>query len=362
MSEVGLHKTELDTPALWVELDTMEANIATLASHFRAAGVAWRPHTKGLKVPAIAHKALRAGAIGVTCAKLGEAEVMAAAGISDILIANQIVTPKKIARLVALRHHADVKVAVDNSENVTALGAAASAAGRELGVLVHIDSGMHRTGVQPGEPVLELAVTVAATPGLELLGVMSWEGHILAHGDPDEKRQAAEEAMDLVSKSVELCRAHGLACPVVSCGGSGTAEVTPHTGAITEIQAGGGIFCDSLYRSWNRLTEPSLFVRTTVSSRPAPKRVILDAGFKSMPMWFGQPQPLDFPLWESMAFSAEHGVITLVEPDESIRVGDAHDFVIGYGDATVFLHDLLYGVRDETVEVVWPILGRGKLR
>jgi D-serine deaminase-like pyridoxal phosphate-dependent protein len=362
MSEVGLHYSELDTPALWVNLGTMEANIATLAAHFRKAGVEWRPHTKGLKVPAVAHKAVRAGAIGVTCAKLGEAEVMAAAGITDILIANQIVTPKKISRLLALKRHAEVKVAVDNADNVVALGEAASTAGLQLGVLVDIDSGMHRTGVQPGEPVLALAKKVQATPGLELLGVMSWEGHILAHSDPPEKRRAAEEAMALVSKSVELCRAHGLACPVVSCGGSGTAEVTPLIGVITEIQAGGGIFCDALYRGWNQLTEPSLFVRTTVTSRPAPKRVILDAGFKSMPMWFGQPQPLDFPLLESMAFSAEHGIITLAEPNETIEVGDAHDFVVGYGDATVFLHDQLYGVRDATVEVVWPIAGRGKLR
>ena len=163
MSEVGLLKSELDTPVLWVNLDTLERNIVTLAAHFDAARVKWRPHTKGIKVPAIAHKALDAGAIGVTCAKLGEAEVMGRAGVRDILIANQIVTHQKITRLVQLRKQVDVKVTVDNAENIVALGTAATTGGVELSVLVDIDSGMNRAGVQPGRPVLELASLVERT-------------------------------------------------------------------------------------------------------------------------------------------------------------------------------------------------------
>ena len=362
MSEVGLEKSELDTPVLWVDLEVMERNIATMAAHFKAAGIDWRPHTKGMKVPAIAHKALAAGAIGVTCAKLGEAEVMAAAGVGDILIANQIVTDKKITRLVQLRRQIDVKVAVDNPDNIAMLGAAAAAKGVELGVLVDIDSGMNRTGVRPGAPVLELATRVAETAGLAFRGVMSWEGHVLAHEDPEVKQREVDKAMGLVRDSVALCAEHGLACEIVSGGGSGTAELTPFTGVITEIQAGGGIFSDALYRSWNQLTEPCLHVRSTVTSRPAADRVIIDAGYKTVPAWFQSPQLLDAPATKSLAFSAEHGVITLVEDDHAIRVGDAFDLVIGYGDATVFLHDQLYGVRAGVVEVVWPILGRGKLR
>ena len=194
MNELGLPIDELDTPFLWVDLDQLEANIASLAAYFRAAGVAWRPHTKGMKVPEIAQRAIAAGAIGVTCAKLGEAEVMADAGIGDILIANQIVGPAKIARLVDLRRRADVKVAVDNPDNVRALGAAASAAGVEIGVLVEVELGMGRAGVAPTEAAA-LSRLVHETPGLRYLGVMGWEGHTVGMTDPAAKRAAVEHCV-----------------------------------------------------------------------------------------------------------------------------------------------------------------------
>ena len=362
MNEVGLRKDELDTPVLWVELDILESNIATLAEHFKKAGIDWRPHTKGMKTPAIAHKALAAGAIGVTCAKLGEAEVMAAAGIDDILVANQLVTPQKITRLVNLRNYADVKVAVDNADNVAALGKTAQERGVELGVLVEIDVGMRRSGVRAGQAVLELASLIAKTDGVRFLGVMSWEGHVLKIKDVEEKRRQIDEALAQVAESVALCEANGLACKIVSGGGSGTADYTPFTDAITEIQAGGGVFSDALYRTWNQLTEPSLFVRTTVTSRPATHRVIIDAGYKALPAWHKQPEGVNFPEIASLTTSAEHGVITLKEDPGGINVGDAFDFMVGYSDATVFLHDHLYGIRNDIVEAVWPLWGRGKLR
>ena len=204
MNEVGLRKDELDTPVLWVELDTLEKNIVTLAKHFGDAGVSWRPHTKGIKTPAIAHKSVAAGAIGITCAKLGEAEVMAAAGIDDILIANQIVTGQKITRLVNLRRHADVKVAVDNPDNILAVGKAAIEKGVEIGLLVNVDSGMNRAGVASAQRVLELAQLIAETSGVIFLGVMTWEGHTLGFEDPKEKHQAIDKAM---SRLRQACRA-----------------------------------------------------------------------------------------------------------------------------------------------------------
>jgi len=361
LNEVGLHKSELDTPILWVELDTLESNIAKLAKHFKDAGINWRPHTKGMKTPAIAHKTITAGAIGITCAKLGEAEVMAAAGINDILIANQIVTQKKITRLVNLCKHANVKVAVDHPDNVVALGKAAVAKGITLEVLIEIDSGMHRSGVHASQAVLELATFISKTAGLKFLGVMSWEGHTLGFKNK-EKHEAIDRSMAQISESVALCEAHGLDCKIISGGGSGTAEYTPFTGAITEIQAGGGIFSDAIYRTWNQLTEPSLFVRTSVTSRPTANRVITDAGYKTLPAWHKQPEGIDFPEIESYGPSAEHGVITLKEANHEIKITDAFDFMVGYSDATVFLHDQIYGLRNDVVEAIWPLLGRGKLR
>ena len=147
MSEIGRPKAALDTPALWVDLDILNINIDVLSSHFNSADVQWRPHTKGIKVPAIAHLAVRGGAIGVTCAKLGEAEVMAANGILDLLVANQVVGPRKVERLVRLSRHADVKVAVDSNANVEEIGRIAAGAGAEVNVLVELNTGMNRAGV-----------------------------------------------------------------------------------------------------------------------------------------------------------------------------------------------------------------------
>lgn len=362
MSEIGLKKVELDTPALWVDLERLERNIAHLARHFQSAGVQWRPHTKGIKTPAIAHKLLAAGAMGVTCAKLGEAEVMAAAGIRDILIANQVVGGQKVTRLVNLRAQVDVKVAVDNMENVAAIGAAARAKGVEVGVLIEVNTGMNRAGVAPGEPSLALARQIHQTPGVRFRGLMTWEGHALEHSDPVKKRQRIEESIGLLLSTVELCRQNDLPVEIVSGGGSGTYAITPFICGMTEIQAGGAIFCDMAYQNWGVDLEPALFVQATVTSRPAPERIICDAGFKTLPRGFSTPKPVGIEHVKSVTFSAEHGYVILDEPNTQLRVGDVFDFIVGYSDATVFLHENLYGLRSGIVEAVWPILGRGKLR
>jgi len=362
VSEVGLERTGLDTPALWVDLDQLEDNIGTLAHFFKKAGVNWRPHVKGIKVPAIAHMAIAAGAIGVTCAKLSEAEVMAAAGIRDILIANQIVGHKKSARLANLRRYADVKVAVDNASNVVELGQAARGKGVELGVVVELDIGMQRAGVVPGRPALELSRIVHEMPGLRYLGLMAWEGHTRAIDGLAQRRQEIERAIGLLAETAALCHEAGLPISLVSAGGTGTFYTTAFQPAITEIQAGGAVFCDVACQKWGVETKPCLFVRTTVTSRPVPDRIVFDAGFKSLPMWTVWPEPIGLSGVKSMRMSAEHGKVVLGEPDYSVKVGDVFDFVVGYGDATVVLHERLYGIRDSVVEVVWPIQGRGKIR
>ncbi len=361
MTEVGLHITELDTPALWVDLDRLERNIAAIAGELRANGVNWRPHTKGVKVPAIAHKMLAAGAIGVTCAKLSEAEVMAAAGIRDILVANQVVGPQKTARLAAIQRHAEVKVAVDSLENVREIGAAAAQIGVEVGVLIEVDTGMHRAGVLPGEPVVALAQQIMDTSGVRLRGVMTWEGHHLGARDEKEKEQGIRASIGELVDSAAACREAGLPIDIVSGGGSGTYMVTSTIKGMTEIQAGGAIFCDQSYQEWGVKLEPSLFLRARVTSRPAPDRVICDTGFKTQTRGFPSPLPVDFAT-RNMVLSAEHGIITLAHPSDVPKVGTTFDMIPGYGDATVFLHDTLYGVRQGQVEIVWPIAARGKLR
>jgi D-serine deaminase-like pyridoxal phosphate-dependent protein len=332
-------------------------------AHFvQTAGVHWRPHTKGIKTPAIAHQLLAAGAIGITCAKLSEAEVMAAAGISQILVANQVVGAQKITRLVNLLKHAEVIVCVDNAENVAALGAAARTKGVTAGVLIEVNNGMERAGVLPGQPTLALARRVAETPGVRLRGLMAWEGHTLSAHDAAEKRQKIEQSVGQLLASAELCRDDGLPIEIVSCGGSGTYQVTATIPGVTEIQAGGCIFGDVTYQGYGVPTEPALFVQTMVTSRPTPQRVILDAGFKTLPRGYATPEPQGVGAVKSFVFSAEHGNLALAEPNETLKIGDLVDVLVGYSDATVFLHDQLYGVRDGCVETVWPIAGRGMIR
>jgi len=358
MSDVGSPIAELDTPALWVDLEIMEANIAYLVAYFRQAGVQWRPHVKSIRVPAIAHRALAAGAIGVTCATVAEAENMANGGIQDILIANQVVGPHKTARLVALCHRSDVKVAVDNATNVAALGAAAVSAGVVLGVVVEVDVGQKRAGVAPGQATVDLGQVVRATAGLRFRGLMGWEGHTRAIAEVDLRHQAITQAMEQLTDTADLCRAAGLPVEIVSGGGSGTYDVTAFHPGMTEVEAGGAIFCDVMYQKLGVQTRPCLFVRSTVTSRPTPSRIIFDAGFKTMPMWRESPSPVGLSGVQSMRTNAEHTQVELAAPNTQVELGQAFDFIVGYSDSTVFLFDTIYGVRHGLVETVWTILGR----
>ena len=361
MSIVGQEKWQLDTPALWVDLDLMESNIQTLAQFFKGAGVAWRPHTKGIKVPAIAHMALDAGAIGVTCAKLSEAEVLAAAGVKDILIANQVVGASKVARLVSLRRHADVMVAVDSLENVQNISQIAVRAGVVVRVLIEVNTGMNRCGLEPGAPVVEFARQIAALPGIDLAGLMGWEGHVAALKDAEEKQRRCREAVGLLLRSADMCRAAGFRISIVSGGGSGTYQITARMPGMTEIQAGGAIFTDVTYRSWGVDLDCSLFVLATVVSRPTPTRAVIDAGRKAMGGESTMPQVKAVAGARLVKMNAEHGILELDGARIPLKVGDKIDLVVGYGDNTVFLHDHLFGVRNGKIETAWAIQGRGKL-
>jgi len=358
MDETGRRLSDLETPALWGDLRRMEENIGRLAGFLAEAGVNWRPHVKGIRSPGIAQMAIDAGAIGATCATVAEAEVMAAGGITDILIANQVVGPWKTERLARLRKRADVKVAIDGAANLAELGAAARAAGVELGAVIELNVGMERAGVAPGQPALELARLASETPGLRLRGLMGWEGHTRPIEDLDARGAAIADAMKLLADTAALCREHGLPVEIVSAGGSGTYYAGARQPGITEIQAGGAVFCCCRCLDWGVDAKPALFVRATVTSRPAPNRVIHDAGFKLLPTAYGAYRPLDLSGIREIKASAEHGIIELETANDALAVGDALDLTVGYGDATVFLHDRLYGVRDGTVEVVWEIPGR----
>jgi D-serine deaminase-like pyridoxal phosphate-dependent protein len=351
----------LDTPALLVDLDLLDVNIARVSAACRERGVNWRPHIKGNKTPAIVARAVAAGAIGVTCAKLGEAEVMAEAGIRDILIANQIVGAGKIDRLLRLRKQADPIVAIDDPAHVAALAAAGPDPERPLRIVVEVDLGMNRAGVPPGPAVAALADAVAPHPGLRFVGVMAWESHALPLPDP-EKEETVRAALARLVATADLCREAGHVVSVVSCGGTGTFPYCIAQPGITEVQAGGIIFGDVHYREHYRVDgAQALTVLATVTSRPTSRRVILDAGRKAMPPDIAVPAPLRLPTVQAMTFSSEHVTVDLADPSDMPAIGDKVEFVVGYGDMTVFLHDEIVGHRGGAIEATWPILARGKL-
>ena len=356
-------KTLLDTPALLVDLDVMESNIAHIAQACRENGVQWRPHFKGHKTLEIAQMQISAGAIGITCAKLGEAEILAANGIKDILVANQIVGGIKIARLMELLDMADVIVAVDSAENVRELAHAAGQAGKVLRVVIEIDTGTNRAGVAPGEPGVALAAQIARHPSLRLAGVMGWEAHTTAIADPQEKEQAVAQAIALLTASADALRQVGHDIRIVSCGGTGTFPYCAQQPGVTEVQVGGAIFSDMHYRTHYHVDMPcALTVLATVTSRPTPSRVILDAGKKALSGDAAMPQPLGLGAVRQLRLSAEHATIELVEPDEVPRVGDRVAMIVGYSDTTVHLHETMVGVRDGRVERLWPIAACGRIK
>jgi D-serine deaminase-like pyridoxal phosphate-dependent protein len=358
---VGMDKDGLDTPALWVDLDVMERNVARIAGCLREAGVAWRPHIKGIKIPAIVHKLLDAGAIGVTCAKLGEAELMAACGVMDILIANQIVGRTKIARLVSLCRHADVIVSVDCIDNAREISEAASAANSRVRAAIEVNIGMDRCGVEPGRSVVDLALEMASLKSVELVGVTAWEGgRIVQIKDPDEKKRQCEEVVSVLVESARICRAQGFEMPIVSCGGTGTYTIASHVPGVTEIQAGGGVLSAVAYRDWGVDLDYAMFVLASVVSRPSATRAIIDAGQKTMNGALAMPVVRHPPGVRLVALHSEHGLLELENSEVDMRVNDKLDLVVGYGDYTLNLHDQVFAVRKGSVEAVWDNWARGK--
>lgn len=361
-SIVGRPASELDTPALLVDLDVLEANIATMAGDIAERNCAWRPHSKANKSPAIAHRELAAGAIGITCAKLGEAEVLVANGVFDVLISNQIVGPIKTRRLAAINKQpgVDVKVCVDSLVNVEEIAAAARELGATVRVLIELNSGMDRAGIDPAETV-PFARAITELDGVELAGLMTWEGHAMGVKDPEERATVIASSVQKVLDAAAAVRAAGMPVDIVSCGGTGTYLTTAGLDGVTEVQAGGGIWGDAMYIELGANVQPALELVTQVISRPTPTRVIIDAGRKTVDPSSRMPIPIGLEV-DKIALSAEHGNLTLSKPCDTPRVGDRISFRIGYSDQVVHLHDALFGVRDGIVEQIIPILGRGRLQ
>ena len=361
-ASIGIPKGEIDTPALLIDLDIMEANIQKMADFFKTVNAELRPHTKTHKTPIIAHKQIEAGAIGVTCAKLGEAEAMIHAGIRDILIANQIVGARKIARLINLAKHSEIMVAVDDPHNVDQLSATAEVKGVTLRVLIEVNTGMDRCGVEPGQPTLDLARHILQSKGLKFEGLMGYEGHTVAKPSLTERKIVTGKSVNLLIDTKHLLEENGVPVKIMSGGGTGTYAITGSYPEMTEIQAGSYVFVDGMYRNVEGGGDQfgcSLTVLATVVSRPEPARVIVDTGLKVLAKEFGIPQPIGIEGLEMIGLSEEHGKMT-AEASVDLKPGDKIEILPTHCCTTVNLHDRYYAIRNGFVEDVWEIAARGK--
>ena len=349
---------DIETPALAVDLNALEQNIVTMASACESGNTHLRPHIKNHKCPDIAKLQIAAGATGVTCATLNEASGMFRGGVDDILIANQVVGPVKIARLCTLvSRGANIQVAVDSGQNARALSAAASSADVDLGILIDLDVGLHRCGVQPGSDAVALAKIVESLPRLQLRGLMAFDGHVHHTPGPEGRDVVASEAMQLAVDTKILLEAAGLPCPTISASSTKSYMTALRIRDITEIQAGMYLFMDTMYqREYSYLKfHQALFVLSTVISRHG-DRAVADAGIKSVTGFGGPPSVRGRDDCRVSELSGEHASLQLTN-ESKLAIGDLLWLVPGYGDGAARLHDKIHAIRSTIVEDVWPIDG-----
>ncbi len=360
---LGRPVDEVDTPALLLDLDAFEANVGRMADFARSAGMKLRPHAKSHKCPEIALRQVAAGAVGICCQKVSEAEAMVDGGVADVMVSNEVVGAAKLARLAALAKRARVSVCVDDAGNVAALAAAADAAGAPLDVFVEIDVGARRCGVAPGEEAVRLALAIAASPRLRFAGLHAYHGSAQHLRTLAERSAAIAHAAAEAQRTRDLIERAGLACPLVTGAGTGSFTFEAASRVYGELQPGSYVFMDADYAriDWEGLPRfaQSLFILTTVMSAPVPERVVVDAGLKAHSIDSGMPLVHERPGLEYAKASDEHGVVNVAPGAARPALGEKLRLVPGHCDPTVNLYDWIVGVRGGRVEAVWPIAARG---
>lgn len=348
--------SQIETPALIVERKTFYENMAAMDRLLAHTGMALRPHYKSHKCVAVSKLQLAAGAKGITCAKLSEAEDLAQAGVRDILIANQVVQSEKMGRLAVLANKTRLTICVDDPGNVLQLERAMAVQGGTLYVLVEYEIGMERCGVETHDEVIRLARLIDAQPHLRFEGVQAYAGHLAHQKDRAVRKQATEEIeADLKTLITEL-EAAGLAPKEISGGSTGTVELKPGDSVYTEMQCGSYLFMDCAYKALELEFRNALFLLTTVIS-VKPDRIVTDGGVKSLGMDQGEPE---FVGYEGLpvGMSEEHGQVEA--PGHTVKVGDKIRYIPGHCCTTINVHDILYLVDGEDVVDVWQVTSRGK--
>ena len=367
---IGTPVREIETPALIVDLDVMEENLALMAKRLEGTGVRLRAHAKTHKSPWLARKQMALGAVGVCCQKVSEAEVMVAGGVGNVLVSSEVTAVSKLRRLAALARHTNLMVVVDHPQGVAMLSEAVTAAGAEIGVLVDVDVGQGRCGVAPGEAAADLARRVEAAKGLELKGIQAYHGKAQHVDGFAERREVYAEAIARMRETVDAFEAAGLPLEIRSGGGTGSWRWDAESGVLNELQAGSYLFMDSHYGSIGGENseiyddfQPSLFVLTTVVSAPGPGHVVMDAGHKALSSDSGLAPCLELEGAVHARASDEHGVLELSPASRRPEIGETLLFQPSHCDPTINLYDVYHGVRggmeEGVLEAVIPVAARG---
>lgn len=355
----GMALDQVLTPALILDLDALDRNIARMQSAADAAGMSLRCHGKMHKSAWVAQRQIAAGAVGICCQKASEAEAFARAGIADILVSNQVRQPLMLDRLARLARTCRIALCVDAPEAVAEAAAAATRHGTTLSVLVEIDCGARRCGVTDPAAALNLARAILAAPGLTFGGLQAYHGSAQHLPTRAERAAAIAQAGALVRQVRDTLSEQGIACPAITGAGTGTWAEEAASGLWTELQCGSYAFMDADYaRVIGDAFDQALFLLAGVMSQPAPGRAVTDAGLKVLAVDSGLPVVADRPGVTYIGASDEHG--TLSDPAGTLRVGDHLRLIPGHCDPTVNLHDWIVGYRGNRVERLIPVTARGK--
>ena len=358
---IGMAESELETPVLVVDIDAMERNLAKMMDTLADTGLSLRPHLKTAKSPALAWKMIDAGAVGVCCAKISEAEVMANAGISDILLTSEVAGVGKFERIVALSRRLDAfKAVVDSDVAIEGIASIADDRGATVNLLIEIDVNTGRSGVTSAGEALRLADRIRELDGVQLVGLHGYAGHAQVRS-AEEREALNPEAMEVLRETVDLLEEHNHVLHYLSGGGTGSAALDAESGVLNEVQAGSFLLMDTAYRDAGVPFENALTCLSTVISRPSDTRAVCDAGQKTLSRDSGPAEVIDRPGVTYLRGSDEHGSME-VDPaslESPLVVGDVIRMIPSHVCTTINLHDVMVGIRDGIVEAVWPVEARG---
>lgn len=346
---------EICTPALVTDLDAMDFNLQRMANFFAGTSAKLRPHFKNHKCPMLARKQLRNGAIGMTCATVREAEILVQHGVDSILIANEVAGEAKPKLIAELSRYASVLIAVDNRTGITDLARAQRAIGTQIEVLIDINIGHDRCGVQPGAEAVEMA-KFAAAQGLLVRGVMGYDGHLQVLPVSEERDRKIREGSRSLVSSAHVIKALGMPVTIISTGGTGSYDISGIYPGITELQSGSYLLMDDLYVERGSSFRRSLSILTTVISKRGSHSAVIDCGMKEISSERGLPQLKGIPGACIRALHAEHGLIEIdLNQAPPLEIGQKLELWVRYSDATMNLHNTLYGVRHGAVEEIFQI-------